>query len=186
MLCWQGQPGDDAHEIPFLVIEVKDPIKLTYTQMEKVLTELHTYVCSPTERASFQMDKKIKFSFLFHHEDRTLMHAAESLFSAISQLNSAMIIGRQTYGMLLTGQAALVLRIDWNHRTQPGQHAYYTLHNCATDETLPEWPNPVTFTDLYHSAVWVAGLQKKTGLVPIGGFSCLRRVEYSTLHKIQL
>ena len=176
--AWDTPTKDHAKQggVPCLVIECKSATKLSADQLESVFHRFDRYCCSPAFVKAWSDGQGIMLrAALYSDGPSTLEPAAVAVLGCLVQLYHAMLRRRQTFGVLSSVHVTLMLKIDWDHATHPGQCVYVATLAAATGQPAPNEPSRLDPRDwnLYHVLVALPILQLEQGLRPVQDFDTL-------------
>ena len=173
--------------LPCLVIECKSAHKLTANVLEKVLHNFDLFCRSPSLQKRWRADGSIPVrSALYADNAGVLDPAAIAVLGCLVQLYHAMLRRRQTFGMLTSIDATLLLKIDWSHATEAGQRVLVAtlaqpnaiLKPCSKSDPRRWTP--------FHVIVALTILQLEQGLRPEKDIDNLCKLLWSQQMEYQL
>ena len=109
---------------PCLVIECKSPHEFMINTVTHML--MHWQECMVVIFTAPNPVKIPLWALLMLHAE-LLSTDAKYVFACIVELYHTLVVQKQSYDLLTSGVASLVLYIDWKHPTKPGQHIKHTL-----------------------------------------------------------
>ena len=132
-------PKDGLHHRPCLVVELKNPHEFTPELLQEVIIHFQTCV---KNRA---LHEYLRQGSLTHIPVRCAMMLDKMAISSearlvlryLIKLYHALVIRRQRYGLLTAGVASLLVAIDWDHPSEPGQHVKVRIGKGDPWKTMP-------------------------------------------------